>query len=60
MKHRVYSPNPSFRESEKNREYILRSVRCRGRPGGNLTFPEAQTPIDSIQIYDREKRFVLY
>lgn len=32
-------------------------VRCRGSPEGNPTFPEAQTAIDSIQIYDREKRF---
>lgn len=40
-------------------EYILHLVRCRGSPEGNLTFPEAQTAIDSIQIYDREKRFSL-
>lgn len=38
----------------KNWEYILQPVRCRGNPEGNLTFPEAQTAIDSIQIYDRE------
>lgn len=44
---------------KKNREYILHSVRCRRSPRGNLTSPEAQTAIDSIQIYDREKRFVL-
>lgn len=50
---------------KKNREKIeniciLLSVRCHGSPRGNLTFLEAQTPIDSIQIYDGEKRFVLY
>lgn len=43
----------------KNCEYILHPVRCRGNPGGNFTFPEAQTAIDSIQIYDRNNGLTL-